>query len=47
MTDPYTSAESRQERPVEATVIAFIAIIAATALVAALGGLVSAGEADP
>lgn len=33
--------------PTEFTVIAFIGIIAATALVAALGGMISAGEADP
>jgi tryptophan-rich sensory protein len=35
------------ERPVEATILAFIAVIAATALVAALGALASAGDADP
>ncbi len=35
------------ERPVEANIIAFVAIIASTALVAALGGLASIGEADP
>jgi len=48
MTDPMTrSARAEDERPVEATVLAFIAIIAATALVAALGGLVAARDADP
>jgi hypothetical protein len=41
------SNEPRQEQPVEATILAFVAIIAATALVAALGGLVSAGQSDP
>ena len=35
------------ERPVEATILAFIAIIAATALVAALGALASGGDSDP
>lgn len=34
-------------RPVEATILAFIAIFVATALVAALGALASAGDADP
>jgi tryptophan-rich sensory protein len=38
---------TRAERPVEATILAFIAIFAATSLVAALGALASAGEADP
>jgi len=48
MTDPMTSsARAEADRPVEATVLAFIAIIAATALVAALGGLVAARDADP
>ena len=48
MTDPMTpSAPAEPERPVEATVLAFIAILGATALVAALGGLVSGSEADP
>lgn len=47
MTDPMTPSVEAEERPVEATVLAFIAIIGATALVAALGGLVSGGEADP
>lgn len=47
MTDPMTPSAQTEERPVEATVLAFIGIIGATALVAALGGLVSAGEADP
>jgi benzodiazapine receptor len=52
MTDPMTNRMSPggppdADRPVEATVLAFIAIIAATALVAALGGLVSAGDTDP
>jgi tryptophan-rich sensory protein len=35
------------ERPAELTVLAFIAIIGATALVAALGGLIAGGNADP
>jgi tryptophan-rich sensory protein len=35
------------ERPVELTVLVFTAIIGATGLVAALGGLVAGGEADP
>lgn len=35
------------EKPVEITLLALVAIIAATALTAALGGLVSAGENDP
>jgi tryptophan-rich sensory protein len=47
MSDPMTSSARADERPVEATVLAFVAIIAATALVAALGGLVSARDADP
>jgi tryptophan-rich sensory protein len=48
MSDPLIpSAPAGNDRPVEATVLAFIAIIGATALVAALGGLVSASEADP
>src|SRR5262245_54232118 len=34
-------------RPVEATILAIITIIGATALVAALGGLVAASDADP
>jgi len=41
------TARDPGEQPVEGTVLAFIGIIAATALVAALGGLVSAGEQDP
>lgn len=41
------SPAASAERPVEATILAFIAIIAATALVAALGALASAGDADP
>jgi translocator protein len=45
VSEPATPA--RTDQPVEATVIAFIGIIAATALVAALGGLVSAGDQDP
>lgn len=48
MTDPIIHpAPAEDDRPVEATVLAFIGIIAATALVAALGGLVSSGAADP
>jgi tryptophan-rich sensory protein len=41
------SPPAEPNRPIEATVLAFIAIIGATALVAALGGLVSGGDADP
>jgi tryptophan-rich sensory protein len=41
------NAPALRERPPEATVLAFIAIIAATALTAALGGLVSSGDSDP
>ena len=44
---PQQAQAAQAERPVEATVLAFIAIIGATALVAALGALASAGEADP
>src|SRR5262245_6209795 len=48
MSDPATpSAPRDSEQPVEQTMLAFIAIFAATALVAALGGLVSAGDDDP
>ena len=47
MTQAAPAPAARTERPVEATILAFIAIIAATALVAALGALASAGEADP
>lgn len=45
MSQPVQAAQA--ERPVEATVLAFIAIIAATALVSALGALASNGDADP
>ena len=45
--EPHVSAHDPAEQPIEATVLAFIGIIAATALVAALGGLVSPGEQDP
>lgn len=38
---------AENDKPIEATLLAFVAIIAATALTAALGGLVSAGDADP
>jgi len=38
---------AKRERPVETTVLAFTGIIAATALVAALGGLSSSGTSDP
>ena len=48
MSDPATTPVSAENaRPVELTVLIFIAIIGATALVAALGGLVASGEADP
>ncbi len=47
MIQPAPSPAVPVERPVEATILAFIAIIAATALVAALGALASAGDADP
>jgi translocator protein len=48
MTDPATTpVPAENARPVELTVLVFIAIIGATALVAALGGLVATGEADP
>jgi len=47
MSDPMTHSAPLDDRPVEATVLAFIAIIAATALVAALGGLVAGGDSDP
>ncbi|HVY87777.1 MAG TPA: TspO/MBR family protein [Hyphomonadaceae bacterium] len=44
---PTETLARETDQPVEFTLIAFIAIIAATALVAALGGLVSAGDTDP
>jgi translocator protein len=48
MPDPLTHPPSGgQDQPIEAKVFAFIGIIGATALVAALGGLVSGGDADP
>lgn len=42
-----TPVPAENARPVELTVLIFTAIIGATALVAALGGLVAGGEADP
>jgi translocator protein len=48
MSDPVTSpVPAENARPVELTLLIFTAIIGATALVAALGGLVAVGEADP
>jgi translocator protein len=47
VSDPATPSASRDPGQPEMTVIAFVAIIAATALVAALGGLVSSGQDDP
>ncbi len=47
MPNPSRTEAAQAERPVEATILAFIAIIAATALVAALGALASTGDADP
>jgi benzodiazapine receptor len=48
MSDPATTpVPAENARPVELTVLIFTAIIGATALVAALGGLVGGGEADP
>jgi len=42
-----TDSPPTSERPIEGAVLAFIVIIAATALTAALGGLVSGGASDP
>ncbi|HEX5007881.1 MAG TPA: TspO/MBR family protein [Hyphomonadaceae bacterium] len=48
MSDPATTpVPADTPRSVELTVLIFTAIIGATALVAALGGLVAGGEADP
>jgi translocator protein len=48
MTDPASPpVPAETQRPVELTVLVFTAIIGATALVAALGGLAAGGEADP
>ncbi|RYZ10960.1 MAG: tryptophan-rich sensory protein, partial [Alphaproteobacteria bacterium] len=46
MTQP-APATGPAERPVEATILAFIAIFVGTALVSALGALASSGNADP
>jgi tryptophan-rich sensory protein len=47
MNTPDTPITRAAEPPPELRVIAFIGIIGATALTAALGGLISAGDADP
>lgn len=47
MNHPAPAPAARGERPVEATILAFVAIIAMTALVSALGALASTGDADP
>ena len=47
MSDPLSPPAHADDRPIEVTLLAFIAIIAATALIAALGGLAAGSEADP
>ncbi len=42
-----TNAASPAPRPAADSVLAFVLIMAATALVAAIGGLISGGESDP